>query len=683
MPVATDLVVSAVFWVLALSVVLKVDGASYRERPKSSDVLKGDTVTLHCTIDGLPPSEMVQWYGPPDMRHISSGNVIAKRFKGRYRILGDTSRGEHNLQILRAANSDEGDYRCSTLSLDETADATLTVVVPLSGPPDIIGDTAPRKAGQGLMLTCTSVGGRPPPRLTWYNGTRPYKLPDDAFKEGINKGEVMLNLVIPYLTKWDNGANLSCKANQGFPSLVKARTAVKVLNVRYPPTVTVTPKTSRVMEGESLNVTCHVDSNPPADVDWRKVGHALPFRVDNRGQVLHLDRVSSSDAGIYQCIAENGIPPDGYGTFKLEVLFTPRIRQTFDTKVSVLYGQDGFSLECVAEGNPRPQVRWRRQNTELYMGNPLVLSPVNYDVEGKYACVATSPGFASVDKETFIDVVGRPEVRDSSLSTLTIVEGGDATLICEVASDPVPDGITWFWRDSNGKETIYTAGITEHVAVREERTIKGVKSLLTVSTAALDQAGNYMCRASNMFGSDQKDFRLEVQDSHLTLIIVIAVTTVISLLAVIVGVCIVKKKGWICDDRDSETSSVSVSRPVPPVPGPDMVDREERDGKPEGLYEYDVNNGTLKPRPPPRLDKDPYSIGLSYPRLVNVLPSYATVERDQPKSPDPDLQPRPSGDGECAPSITELPPRHSGLFECKAVDNPSQRPPGYNEIHAF
>ncbi|XP_019644227.1 PREDICTED: hemicentin-2-like [Branchiostoma belcheri] len=407
MPAATDSVVWAVFLVLALSVVLKVDGASYRERPKSADVLKGDTVTLHCTIDGLPPSEMVQWYGPPDMRHISSGNVIAKRFKGRYRILGDTSRGEHNLQILRAANSDEGEYRCSTLSLDETADATLTVVVPLSGPPDIIGDTAPRKAGQGLMLTCTSVGGRPPPRLTWYNGTRPYKLPDDAFKEGINKGEVMLNLVIPYLTKWDNGANLSCKADQGFPSLVKPRTAVKVLNVRYPPTVTVTPKSSRVMEGESLNVTCHVDSNPPADVDWRKVGHALPFRVDNRGQVLHLDRVSSSDAGIYQCIAENGIPPDGYGTFTLEVLFTPRIRQTFDTKVSVLYGQDGFSLECVAEGNPRPQVRWRRQNTELYMGNPLVLSPVNYDVEGKYACVASSPGFASVDKETFIDVVGK------------------------------------------------------------------------------------------------------------------------------------------------------------------------------------------------------------------------------------------------------------------------------------
>ncbi|KAI8490774.1 cell differentiation [Branchiostoma belcheri] len=219
------------YWV-GNKTVQSVDGASYRERPKSADVLKGDTVTLHCTIDGLPPSEMVQWYGPPDMRHISSGNVIAKRFKGRYRILGDTSRGEHNLQILRAANSDEGEYRCSTLSLDETADATLTVVVPLSGPPDIIGDTAPRKAGQGLMLTCTSVGGRPPPRLTWYNGTRPYKLPDDAFKEGINKGEVMLNLVIPYLTKWDNGANLSCKADQGFPSLVKPRTAVNVLNVR-------------------------------------------------------------------------------------------------------------------------------------------------------------------------------------------------------------------------------------------------------------------------------------------------------------------------------------------------------------------------------------------------------------------------------------------------------------------
>ncbi|XP_078617517.1 uncharacterized protein LOC144885470 [Branchiostoma floridae x Branchiostoma japonicum] len=55
------------------------------------------------------------------------------------------------------------------------------------------------------------------------------------------------------------------------------------------------------------------------------------------------------------------------------------------------------------------------------------------------------------------------------------------------------------------------------------------------------------------------------------------------------------------------------------------------------LHEVD---GTLKPRPPPRADKDWASVGLSYSGLVHsaTLPPYATVERQRPEGGDTERQ---------------------------------------------
>ena len=77
-----------------------------------------------------------------------------------------------------------------------------------------------------------------------------------------------------------------------------------------------------------------------------------------------------------------------------------------EDKVTMQFGQDDRYLQCIADGNPKPHIRWRRKDTSLYWDNPLRFHRVRYDVQGTYQCVAASDGFQEVTKDVFIDVVG-------------------------------------------------------------------------------------------------------------------------------------------------------------------------------------------------------------------------------------------------------------------------------------
>ena len=78
-----------------------------------------------------------------------------------------------------------------------------------------------------------------------------------------------------------------------------------------------------------------------------------------------------------------------------------------EKKVTVLQGDEDFILKCLVDGNPKPQVKWRRKDTNLYWENPLRFHKVHYNVEGMYQCVAVSDGFTPKTKDVFIDVIGK------------------------------------------------------------------------------------------------------------------------------------------------------------------------------------------------------------------------------------------------------------------------------------
>ncbi|XP_066264819.1 kin of IRRE-like protein 3 isoform X2 [Branchiostoma lanceolatum] len=593
----------------------KVDAATYRAAPQPTAALLGQTVKLRCSFDDLQIEDVVNWFGPPDFQHISKGRNVHKRYT-RYSVVDSNADfGEFNLEIRDVQLEDDGVYRCSTFSAGEAVDARLTVIVPPVEPPEIIPNRRSVAVGQSLHISCRSRGGLPPPKLTWNNGTVPV---DDTFVQSrtLDNGEVIQDLTIPAVAKWDNGVNMSCKADQGFQNLVKPRVASLILDVKYSPTVYAVQTLWSVKEGTFTNLTCFVDSNPRTIVRWKKLDGPLPIKGRESNWSFLLTKVSRSDTGIYQCQADNGVGPADSATISLDVLYPPTIQKTFDEKVNVLFGKSDFSLECKAEGNPKPHIRWRRTNTNLYFNNPLSFSRSDYQTEGEYECVAESLGFSATVKRTVVDVIGRPAILGGP-DTLRTSQGSSFTLLCEVNADPLPESITWSWRSINGQEVVLSRNTFSGLDLTRRTTDMGADGILVIDPVSTSNAGEYICTAQNMFGTDSRGFNVLVEGPPVFVIAVVTGVLVVSIfLTVVAGICIARKWGCVCCKMKTGDVHVPDDNKHPPLPKQTTV-----------IMELEDFAGNIRPERPHWAEKDPYAINISYHHSAMQNPVHADTER--------------------------------------------------------
>ncbi|XP_066288980.1 kin of IRRE-like protein 1 [Branchiostoma lanceolatum] len=538
---------------LVLTLLSTVNSALYRTRPESTEVLVNQTVTLYCAFNGLAPSDVVNWYWynpetDDKLYHISARGRVASEFS-RHSIVGSSRRGEYNLRIRDVQPGDEGNYRCSVFTVRDAGDARLTVVVPPAKRPTITGHKGPYVVGEEMQLVCRTNGGKPLPTLMWYNGTEPLDPFGTYYQDAPLDDIVQTELRIPSLTKWEDSMNLSCVADQGVQGVSSQKVTSIQLRVYYSPTVTVPINSLQALEGTYANLTCLVEGNPFPGVSWTRDGDSLPQNAEISNSSLLIPRVSRSDSGAYLCEADNGIQPKVTGEINMEVIFPPRIKSTFDGEISVLYGQNVFKVDCLAEGNPKPNVTWRRKDTKQPYNNPLTLSPLNYKTEGIYVCVARSKRFPEVTKEAFINVIGRPEVVTEA-SSVSAAGGDTVELTCTIASDPVPEEIVWNLVGEDGKKTTYRTGRTADVFVKKT-TIVGdkIQSVLMINSAESAHTGDYVCIASNMFGQDRQEFRVYVTDDSSDVVVIAAVTMGVVLgvlFAVMATLCLRARNIWTC-----------------------------------------------------------------------------------------------------------------------------------------
>ncbi|CAK8693269.1 unnamed protein product [Clavelina lepadiformis] len=146
-------------------------------------------------------------------------------------------------------------------------------------------------------------------------------------------------------------------------------------DVLYAPRILMLRGPSDAAEGDDVTMTCETDSNPSKAtiVTWIKEmskhnrQHFDVTTVDGKSE-LKLKNVTSSDRGLYRCLATNEIGASPPGTFHLKLKFAAKIeRDLTPNKVAkpLPGGTTKATLSCTAVGNPLVTLQWRNNNGSI------------------------------------------------------------------------------------------------------------------------------------------------------------------------------------------------------------------------------------------------------------------------------------------------------------------------------
>lgn len=177
-----------------------------------------------------------------------------------------------------------------------------------------------------------------------------------------------------------------------------------------------------------------------------------------------------------------------------------------ETNVRVSEGQSA-TLLCKADGFPRPEIVWKRDNEEIffskgntYSGANLTILQVQKEDRGRYICEASNGIGETVSKSVLLEVSFGP-IMSAKRPKIGQKKGYEADLICKVTSYP-PAAVSWLRNDKelNNNEHYEIA----YLGVTNEETI----STLKLKSVAEHHYGDYVCKAKNAFGSEK--VRLEL-----------------------------------------------------------------------------------------------------------------------------------------------------------------------------
>uniref|UniRef100_A0A8C6W1G7 Hemicentin 2 n=1 Tax=Nannospalax galili TaxID=1026970 RepID=A0A8C6W1G7_NANGA len=397
------------------------------------------------------------------------------------------------LVIQSLAPEDAGNYSCQATNEVGTDEETVTLYY--TDPPSISAVNAVVLAavGEEAVLLCRA-SGVPRPRVIWYRGGLEVILAPEGSRSG--------TLRIPVAQERDAGV-YTCRAVN---ELGDASAEVQLV-VGHAPRLTELPRNVTVELGKSAFLTCRATGRPPPTVTWRREdGQALgPGRGSRTGKrdsgVLFFESVTPEDQAPYVCEARNIF---GRAQAEARLVVTgrapPQIASGAPT-VRVLEGQP-VSLTCVIlAGRPLPERRWLKAGRPLPPGSrhsvrtdgSLHIDRVLQEDAGRYSCVATNvAGSQHRDVELVVHVP--PRIHPTVTHHVTN-EGAPASLPCVASGIPIPT-ITW----TKGTNTLNTRS---HYSVSRDGT-------LVIAQPSAQDAGAYVCTATNSVGFSSQEMRLSV-----------------------------------------------------------------------------------------------------------------------------------------------------------------------------
>ncbi|NWV68980.1 CNTN5 protein, partial [Malurus elegans] len=248
--------------------------------------------------------------------------------------------------------------------------------------------------------------------------------------------------------------------------------------------------------GDQLRWECKATGKPRPTYRWLKNGVSLwpQSRIEMINGVLMIHRVNLSDAGMYQCLAENK-----YGTIyasaELKILASAPTFPLNQMKKTIIVtkGQE-VVIECKPQASPKPTITWKkgdkvlRENkriTILPEGSLRILNASKSD-EGRYLCQGVNVfGSAEIIASVSVKEPTRIELTPKKIE-LTV--GESIVLSCRALHDSTLD-VSFYWT-LNGQPIDFEkeGGHFESIKAQASSADLMIRNIL------LMHAGRYGCR---------------------------------------------------------------------------------------------------------------------------------------------------------------------------------------------
>ncbi|NXE59800.1 VCAM1 protein, partial [Calcarius ornatus] len=300
----------------------------------------------------------------------------------------------------------------------------------------------------------------------------------------------------------DAGKDITCVARLPIADMdfePKERTSSQKLNVNFGPqntVITASPGNSP-MEGDSLNLTCVTQSNPPAQIVWSKYLAEESIQQLIKNNVLFIPHVHFNDSARYICEVINLVTnKTEEATVDIIIQGAPVITKlTIEPSTTVQEGEN-VSIQCSAESNPPPQIILRRKSDNADIGTSsagsILLPSVMFQNGGDYECVAENK-YGKSKSEITLNVKYGPKNTMITVFPAALKEGETVTMKCTSSGNPAPV-ISWKKKKVTGE--------SEKISKNATITIQNLKS---------QDLGLYECEAYNQFGKEEKAVELYVQ----------------------------------------------------------------------------------------------------------------------------------------------------------------------------
>uniref|UniRef100_A0A3B3XBT4 Neural cell adhesion molecule 2 n=1 Tax=Poecilia mexicana TaxID=48701 RepID=A0A3B3XBT4_9TELE len=461
----------------------------------------GESKFFICTAIGEPVR--LEWFNPLGERLVSSKRMNLQTEASRSRLI-----------IYNAIIEDAGIYRCqATDASGHTEEASVVLEIYQKLTFRDVKSPQEFRHGETAEVVCDVISS-PVPVVVWY-----YQ--DKEITEEHRRFQVLPNnnLQIRQVTKADEGV-YRCEAS------VEARGEIDFVDiavvVNVPPSLSVFQQSFNATADyqESVTFTCITSGSPDPLVTWHRKGQQLEpsekyifSQLEGGRSMLTIRNIRQADGGTFSCKASNKA---GFQERELllKVFVQPHITQL--KNVTAVEGS-AVMISCVAEGEPLPDISWRRASDgQTFVDGDksrdgrfevrgrhgksvLTISGVRLSDLGRFDCEAQSR-IGGHQKSMFLDIEYIPKF----LTNHTIYyswEGNPVNISCDVMSNPPA---TMLWR----RERFTISEGTPHMQIYGT----DGKSVLEVTPMSDRDFGRYNCTARNNIGVRYQEFILAQAD---------------------------------------------------------------------------------------------------------------------------------------------------------------------------